>query len=706
MYEEKSKRLDIDWKSLLIKLGVMLIVVFLLMWVISLFSGDKKKPNESNLAANLQTMQTVALEYFTGSRLPESVNGQKKITLQEMLDQKLLIEFRDQDNNTCDTKESFAEATKINLQDYTIKVKLVCGDKSDYVIDTITVKQDNIIADNPDDNYETPDDNNDNNLGNNDNNDSNNNSSNGSNNSNTIVNKPNNSTNVKPSNPTVDNSKPSKPSTDTPVNNTCAYGNKDYNSSYTLAYVIPGNCAVSKNDYYNAIYQSKVDALGVQEYRKLVSEIEALKNKTGANLVVASPIYSGVYNKANTGLVGYQITYIVKYNSTIIYEYYLNQNGSRKVIIDNRNSISNNNGNNNSSGTVNATSLYLNTSYLDLYVGDVSNTNLQVTPSNATVTWSSTNTSVATVSSTGVITARRPGTVLITAKSGSKSVFMTVKVRENSTLTLNRDSVSLYKEDTYKIGYSSNGAPRFSSSNSRVASVTSTGLVAAHSEGRATIYVTVGNIEKRLTVTVKKSLVNDNDNNTGENYNPPAVDRVTNFVLSNNGRKINFNVKNPEVAIGKTLRLNNSANYFNSRPIWSSTNPEVASVDQEGNVTGHKVGTALIYAADGKYAASYIEVKVVANNYISYNTTVFVNTSQGRRIDFNTANPIVNTSSILKLYAKANYANPRFTWTSSNTNVAIVDQEGNVTGYSPGTTFIYATDGNYASSYILVRVEN
>ena len=38
---------------------------------------------------------------------------------------------------------------------------LVCGDKSDYVIDTITVKQDNIIADNPDDNNETPDDNND-----------------------------------------------------------------------------------------------------------------------------------------------------------------------------------------------------------------------------------------------------------------------------------------------------------------------------------------------------------------------------------------------------------------------------------------------------------------------------------------------------------------------------------------------------------------
>ena len=130
---------------------------------------------------------------------------------------------------------------------------------------------------------------------------------------------------------------------------------------------------------------------------------------------------------------------------------------------------------------------------------------------------------------------------------------MTVKVRENSTLTLNRDSVSLYEEDTYKIGYSSNGAPRFSSSNPRVASVTSTGLVAAHSEGRATIYVTVGNIEKRLTVTVKKSLVNDNDNNTGGNYNPPAVDRVTNFVLSNNGRKINSKVVH--VADGDTIAI-------------------------------------------------------------------------------------------------------------------------------------------------------
>ena len=58
MYEDKKKSLTIDWKSLLIKLGVLLVVVFIILWVISLVKGnDKKETNESNLSTNLKIMK-------------------------------------------------------------------------------------------------------------------------------------------------------------------------------------------------------------------------------------------------------------------------------------------------------------------------------------------------------------------------------------------------------------------------------------------------------------------------------------------------------------------------------------------------------------------------------------------------------------------------------------------------------------------------
>ncbi|MDE5539873.1 MAG: protease complex subunit PrcB family protein, partial [Bacilli bacterium] len=128
-------------------------------------------------------------------------------------------------------------------------------------------------------------------------------------------------------------------------NSGCKYGIKDY-SGYIPAYLISGNCAVEKSEYYNSVYSNQASTIGAIEYKKLVSEIDGLKTKTGANVYVEAPVYTAVYNKANTGFVGYQIKFAVKLkqsnSSKSIYEYYLNTDGSRKVILDNRSSVSSN----------------------------------------------------------------------------------------------------------------------------------------------------------------------------------------------------------------------------------------------------------------------------------------------------------------------------------------------------------------------------
>lgn len=70
-----------------------------------------------------------------------------------------------------------------------------------------------------------------------------------------------------------------------------------------------------------------------------------------------------------------------------------------------------------------------------IYLGVGSKYKLKVTGTSKKVTWSSSKKSVATVSSTGYVTAKSTGTATITAKVGTKSYKCTVKVTKNPVLT-------------------------------------------------------------------------------------------------------------------------------------------------------------------------------------------------------------------------------------------------------------------------------
>lgn len=413
MYEDKKRKLKINWKSLLIKMAILLVIVFLIIWIISLFKKDKEVP--SNIGDNLKTMQEVANDYFIGSRLPDRINGKETLTLKEMLDNKLLLEFKDQDGKSCDENNSYAEVTKVSDNSYTIKVKLVCTKDNDYIIDTFSVDTpiNNDVTD--DENKQDENNSEEENTGTNtgtstDNSTStkpsttpsqNQTSSTGSSkpstgSQNTTSSKPNtgsqNTTSSKPSTSTgsqstsadsqsTSSSKPSsstesdtkpsttpsqssgssnqsKPDTETeptkpstePDNDTCMYGSKEYLSIYPLAYEISEKCAVNKDEYLN--YVREVNSIGNAEFNKIKAEISDLAANTNTSLYVDEPIYEGVYNISNTGLVGYQIKFIVKQRlnsstniSKIIYVYYIDGNGNRKAVVDNRASlqITNNN---------------------------------------------------------------------------------------------------------------------------------------------------------------------------------------------------------------------------------------------------------------------------------------------------------------------------------------------------------------------------
>ena len=163
--------------------------------------------------------------------------------------------------------------------------------------------------------------------------------------------------------------------------------------------------------------------------------------------------------------------------------------------------------------------LTLNKTTLSLHPGDVEPLSATVDPSDATLSWSSSNTSVAAVSSTGWVNAVGNGSAIITASatdgSGKKAtctVTVTTLVTgvslNKSTLTLN-EGASETLTVTISPSTASNKSVTWSSTNTSTATVDQNGKVTAVSKGTATVTATANDgsgIKATCAVTVKRTV--------------------------------------------------------------------------------------------------------------------------------------------------------------------------------------------------------
>ena len=176
----------------------------------------------------------------------------------------------------------------------------------------------------------------------------------------------------------------------------------------------------------------------------------------------------------------------------------------------------------NNTDKVAVTGITLSKSSVSLTVGDTTKITASVKPTNATdksVTWSSSDTKVATVDKNGNISAKAAGTATITAKSSNgKSATLKVSVTAKSdtkpqdipvtelNLSTNKVEVEVGATVTVTASVNSdatNKSVSWKSDNENVASVTN-GVIKGVSAGTATITVTAGNISKSISVTVKQ----------------------------------------------------------------------------------------------------------------------------------------------------------------------------------------------------------
>ncbi len=334
------------------------------------------------------------------------------------------------------------------------------------------------------------------------------------------------------------------------------------------------------------------------------------------------------------------------------------------------------------------TKVKLNKTSAELKVGGTVTLKATVNPSNATnktVTWSSSNSKIATVSK-GKVTAKGKGTATITATADGKKatckVTVTAKDVAVTEVKLDRSECTLKEGDTTELkatvspANAINKTVTWQSSDESIAKVDSNGKVTAISAGKAIITATAGGKSAACTVTVTKASDNTNPNYDVVIYNVESIKLIPN--------KLEL-----EVDDTATLEATIIPSYATNRNItWESSDITVAKVSTGGAVTAIAPGTATITAtADGKSATCEVNVKAknISVESIKLNEKSLEILVEGKSLLTATVTP-------------ENATDKRVTWTSSDTDVATVSTSGEVTAIAVGTATITAKAGDKDAS--------
>ena len=204
---------------------------------------------------------------------------------------------------------------------------------------------------------------------------------------------------------------------------------------------------------------------------------------------------------------------------------------------------------------VNPTGITVSNTSVSLMEGTTSKVTATVTPSNATnktVTWTSGNTSVATVSG-GTITGISPGTTTITAKTSNgltATVSVTVTVNPNiikpTGITIDKQTLTLTEGETGKLtatvlpSNATNKTVTWTSGNTSVATVNSSGTVTAVTEGIVTITASTFNgykatatviVEARQLPVIENGIYFEKPSGWGSDINAYFFDSTTNSTV-------------------------------------------------------------------------------------------------------------------------------------------------------------------------------
>ena len=285
------------------------------------------------------------------------------------------------------------------------------------------------------------------------------------------------------------------------------------------------------------------------------------------------------------------------------------------------------------SSTVPVMGVSVTPSTLNLSVGGSATLVASVSPTNATdksVTWMSTNPAVATVSSSGVVTATGVGTTNVTVRTndGNYSATCRVTVTEPTVrvtgVSLNESSLTLTVGESSQLSATvypanaDNKAVSWSSSNPTVASVSSGGLVTAVNGGQAIITVTTadGGYTASCAVTVR-TIIHTLTVYDARLETSPTVDfsfMLTNTTLGNTLKGVTIRLRDASKSYDDTLLDYESEKFVGLLQaqggtfVYTGTITATTAMIQSG--VGMRLWVRFRYSGDGEQYTGYSDVAI------------------------------------------------------------------------------------------------
>ncbi|MBE5774130.1 MAG: hypothetical protein E7337_09380 [Clostridiales bacterium] len=306
-----------------------------------------------------------------------------------------------------------------------------------------------------------------------------------------------------------------------------------------------------------------------------------------------------------------------------------------------------------------------------MYPGYSVKINADTVPAGVPIDFSGNADDVLTVAEDGTVTAVGAGyaNVIMTTFNYTDYLYICVMPPENFSLYyyINGDYVlntseteQGYGRNSYELFLSEN-ALTWSSSDENVLTVDENGLITAVGGGTADIILTnpAGNRYSRSFTVIQPATSVEMDQ------------AECTLVLGETPKAKLTAVVLPESATDKSLT-------------WTSSDATIAKVDQSGNVTALKPGSATITAAAHNSLSASCTVTVIRPvTKVTLDKTAF-------RMVMGETEQLALTPTILP----ADASDKTLTWSSSDETVAKVDENGNVTALKPGSAIITAASHN------------
>ncbi|MCG9967285.1 Ig-like domain-containing protein, partial [Pelotomaculum terephthalicicum JT] len=310
--------------------------------------------------------------------------------------------------------------------------------------------------------------------------------------------------------------------------------------------------------------------------------------------------------------------------------------------------------------------------------------------------YSSDNTAVATVNSSGTVTAVSAGTanITVTTADGGYTATCAVTVQDvypATTMWLNKavDTITAGATDQLTATIGTTGASQnvtWASSDTAVATVSDTGLVTAVAPGTANIIATNadGSLNATCAVTVQASTVAV----TGV-----SLDKTSDTITAGGTDQLTATVA--------------PADASNQEVTWASDNTTVATVDSTGLVTAVAPGTAniTVTTADGGFTATC----GVTVNAASVLTTLTLSGSPS--LTYDNAPPTLDLSTLTLVGADQDGASydisgMTVTWATVDASVSNSISGDIMTIYQSGNIFLTATVGGVTSNTLRIPIYN